>query len=66
MKEKETLKYRLPPSLNNKPDWITDKEWKTVQSVDWWRSARIQQQTLLQQKPLTLEEVKQMLGKAER
>lgn len=48
-----------------KPDWITDQEWKAVPNVQWWWIDRIQKQTIAKQKPLTQQEVEQMLSKSE-
>jgi hypothetical protein len=39
-----------------KPDWITDKQWSTVPSVEWWEDSKKQAQSIAQSKPVTPEE----------
>jgi hypothetical protein len=40
-----------------KPDWITDKQWNTVPSVAWWEDSKKQGEYIEQSKPATVEEV---------
>ena len=41
-----------------RPDWITEEQWKTVPSVQWWEDVRVMKQSIAQQKPVTPEEAK--------
>ena len=48
---------------NIKQDWITEEQWKTVPSVQWWEDQRQGKLYIEQSKPLTTQEV---LGQLER
>jgi len=39
-----------------KPDWITEKQWKNVPSVQWWEDRRDGKIYIEQSKPVTTEE----------
>jgi hypothetical protein len=41
---------------NIKPDWITDKQWENVPSVQWWEDSKLKKEYLEQSKPVTVEE----------
>lgn len=40
-----------------KPDWITEEQWKTVPSVQWWKDQKQGEIYIKQSKPLTTQEV---------
>ena len=48
---------------NIKQEWITQEQWKTVPSVQWWEGQRQGRLYIEQSKPLTTPEV---LGQLER
>ena len=48
---------------NIKQDWITQEQWKTVPSVQWWEDQGQGKLYIEQSKPLTTREV---LGQLER
>lgn len=39
-----------------KPDWITDKQWDNVPSVQWWENQKQGEIYIKQSKPVTTEE----------
>ena len=39
-----------------KPNWITDKQWKTVPSVQWWENQKQGEIYIKQSKPVTPQE----------
>ncbi len=39
-----------------KPDWITDKQWNNVPSVQWWEDQKLKKDYIKQSKPVTPEE----------
>ena len=39
-----------------KPDWITDKQWDTVPSVTWWEDSQKRKEYIAQSKPVTFQE----------
>jgi len=41
---------------NIKPDWITDKQWNNVPSVQWWENSRDCKRYIKESKPVTVEE----------
>lgn len=41
---------------NIKPDWITDKQWENVPSVQWWEDSKLKKEYIEQSKPVTVEE----------
>lgn len=41
-----------------KPDWITDAQWRAVPSVFHWESSRRAMESIKRQKPVTVEEAK--------
>jgi hypothetical protein len=41
---------------NIKPDWITEEQWKTVPSVQWWEDQKQGEIYIKQSKPVTPEE----------
>jgi hypothetical protein len=40
-----------------KPDWITDKQWKTVPTIAWWEDSKKRMKSIEQSKPATSEEI---------
>jgi hypothetical protein len=50
-------------SKQQKPDWITDQQWKAVPSVEWWEDARVKMQSIAQRKPLTPEGAKALFAR---
>ena len=43
-------------AINIKPDWITDKQWDNVPSVQWWEDQRDKKIYIEQSKPVTPQE----------
>jgi hypothetical protein len=39
-----------------KPDWITEKQWNNVPSIQWWEDQRDGKIYIEQSKPVTVEE----------
>ena len=39
-----------------KPDWITDEQWKGVPSIAWWENNKKIGESLARQKPSTVQE----------
>ena len=39
-----------------KPDWITDEQWKAVPSITWWEDSKIRKESIARQKPSTVQE----------
>jgi hypothetical protein len=40
-----------------KPDWITDEQWKAVPSISWWEDQKQGAEYIKQSKPRTTQEV---------
>jgi len=40
-----------------KPDWITDEQWKAVPSISWWEDRKQGAEYIKQSKPRTTQEV---------
>jgi hypothetical protein len=40
-----------------KPDWITDKQWKAVPSISWWEDRKKGLEYIAQSKPQTIQDV---------
>jgi hypothetical protein len=40
-----------------KPDWITDEQWKAVPSISWWEDQKKGEEYIKQSNPRTTHEV---------
>lgn len=60
------LKDLIAKQLQNtqqKPDWITDEQWKAVPSISWWEDRKQGAEYIKQSKPLTTQEVKDQFSR---
>jgi len=60
------LKDLIAKQLQNtqqKPDWITDEQWKAVPSISWWEDQKQGAEYIKQSKPRTIQEVQDQFSR---
>ena len=53
---KEIMEKLSTMEKEQKPDWITDEQWKGVPSIAWWENNKKIGESLARQKPSTVQE----------
>ncbi len=51
------LRAKQQQVTKQKPDWITDEQWKAVPSIGWWEDQKQGAEYIKQSKPRTTQEV---------